>query len=525
MRFILLIFSIFFFFSSSNTHANTASQPETEALNHKNSKPRISERKIAQRRGYGYRPRYRNNYNNQLQQQRLRQQRLQQQRLQRQRMQEQRRLQQARQRKMLEQRRRQQAAMRARQRQIRLQRQRTIEKRRLAQQKRRNELSRLQSQRSNTQQRQESVTQRTSKAPLIEASRLRRLQALRRRVKQQQNKNGHIKNNAALSLASSLKNTKPVSTFQNSKLNSRINTVRSNLNALKANKIRLKGVEKATNNLTKNTKKIAALTANLKRCNGLNCTTCSFHGDTQVLTSDGFVAIRNILPGIHKVWSKSEINSTMNWKPIISKYSNAYRKIVHVTVKDIQTGHKQTIRSNRIHPFFVQIPKSQTLMQLTSIAQKNLVPSSTENRYYEGEIENGYWIDAAHLKPGYRLLNADKSWSKVVNIITEQRSLKAYNLTVSGFHTYFVRSAANDNAKPVWVHNNCNDTVLQTGKNIIKSSTARALGLTRQQARDALHKIKKDNLLRNDHHGKIMSNGDYVDSDTGEIYGNIKDEK
>ena len=36
---------------------------------------------------------------------------------------------------------------------------------------------------------------------------------------------------------------------------------------------------------------------------------------------------------------------------------------------------------------------------------------------------------------------------------TVNEPLLAYNLTVEGFHTYFV--AANEDAAPVWVHNSC----------------------------------------------------------------------
>ena len=41
--------------------------------------------------------------------------------------------------------------------------------------------------------------------------------------------------------------------------------------------------------------------------------------------------------------------------------------------------------------------------------------------------------------------------------------LLAYNLTVEGFHTYFV--AADENAAPIWVHNDCFPDVTFSGLN------------------------------------------------------------
>ena len=51
------------------------------------------------------------------------------------------------------------------------------------------------------------------------------------------------------------------------------------------------------------------------------------------------------------------------------------------------------------------------------------------------------------------MLNDDSSWAEVVSSRTLAQPLRAYNLTVKDFHTYFV--AANKDAAPVWVHNWC----------------------------------------------------------------------
>jgi hypothetical protein len=67
---------------------------------------------------------------------------------------------------------------------------------------------------------------------------------------------------------------------------------------------------------------------------------------------------------------------------------------------------------------------------------------------------------------------------------------------------------------------------LQIGGNTINNQTARALGFSdRREEGRALEALKKDNKLAPSHHGKIMSNGDYVDGHTGEVLGDILDYK
>ncbi len=65
---------------------------------------------------------------------------------------------------------------------------------------------------------------------------------------------------------------------------------------------------------------------------------------------------------------------------------------------------------------------------------------------------------------------------------------------------------------------------LQTGGNTIKPRTATDLGMSRQEASDAMHALKQDNLLPNNYHQtQILNNGDVIDSNTGEYYGNLYD--
>ena len=86
--------------------------------------------------------------------------------------------------------------------------------------------------------------------------------------------------------------------------------------------------------------------------------TCSFHGDTLVLTNTGLKPISNVDEG-DLVWSRDATTGGMAWKPVLAQYVNIYDETVHVTVRDVDTGVEQVIISNRIHPFFVQIPAEQ----------------------------------------------------------------------------------------------------------------------------------------------------------------------
>ena len=167
---------------------------------------------------------------------------------------------------------------------------------------------------------------------------------------------------------------------------------------------------------------------------------CSFHGGTLVLTDTGLLPIRDLRPQM-SVWSRDADSGAMDWKRVEAQYSNPYEETVSVTIRDLEGGAEQTIVSNRIHPYFVQTTRE--------------VMNSSEGHVYAGPLENGHWIDAGNLISGDRLLNVDGSWAEVIGVEIEAKPLTAFNLTVADFHTYFV--AANENAAPVWVHNNCWD--------------------------------------------------------------------
>lgn len=64
---------------------------------------------------------------------------------------------------------------------------------------------------------------------------------------------------------------------------------------------------------------------------------------------------------------------------------------------------------------------------------------------------------------------------------------------------------------------------MQSGGRKLNNSTLRALGLTKEQGRNAIHALKQEKNLPNDFHGKIMGNGDYRHPSTNKWIGNLFD--
>ena len=65
--------------------------------------------------------------------------------------------------------------------------------------------------------------------------------------------------------------------------------------------------------------------------------------------------------------------------------------------------------------------------------------------------------------------------------------------------------------------------VLQSGGHTLTNRTINGLGLTRKQAKNGLEALKDALGLSHDFHGKILSDGSYLDPHTGELLGNIYD--
>jgi RHS repeat-associated protein len=173
---------------------------------------------------------------------------------------------------------------------------------------------------------------------------------------------------------------------------------------------------------------------------------CSFDADTLVLTERELVPIDTIVPLQDRVWSMDQTTGKHAWNTVLGQSVAQYDHIVRVRIKDIATGAEQTITSNRIHPYFAQVPASQDgLSALQSV--------SSEGIAYAGPIARGHWIDASDLRAGYRLQQGDGTWAEVVSVTEEAGDIDAWNLTVAEAHTYFVAETLED--QPVWVHNSC----------------------------------------------------------------------
>ena len=124
-------------------------------------------------------------------------------------------------------------------------------------------------------------------------------------------------------------------------------------------------------------------------------------------------------PGKAAVSGDFSKSYTCSFHPVTTRYGNPYQETVYIEVSD-GIGNSQTLISNRIHPFYSQ----------------------------------GKWIQAGRLKKGDTLLSESGAKQTVQNITLKQQPLKAYNLTVADWHTYFVKGNRAE-TEGVWVHNDC----------------------------------------------------------------------
>ncbi|MBB3197373.1 polymorphic toxin-type HINT domain-containing protein, partial [Roseateles terrae] len=168
---------------------------------------------------------------------------------------------------------------------------------------------------------------------------------------------------------------------------------------------------------------------------------CSFRGDMLVQTSNGFSRIDDIKLG-DWVLSRDERTNALANKRVLAQYSNPYRETVYLGIIN-SSGSTQTIVTNRIHPFFVKLPIGRN------------APPSSEGHNYLGPIPGGAWIDAQNLTVGLVLIGPDGKDQLVDSVQIRTEELRAFNLTVEDFHTYFIK--APDGEEAIWVHNNCFD--------------------------------------------------------------------
>ncbi|MEE9336258.1 MAG: polymorphic toxin-type HINT domain-containing protein [Granulosicoccaceae bacterium] len=183
---------------------------------------------------------------------------------------------------------------------------------------------------------------------------------------------------------------------------------------------------------------------------------CSFEGSTEVLTDEGYLPIRDLNDADTIVLAKDEKTGEQRWKPVLDHYWNHYEKTVYISIEDIETGASQTLVSNTVHPFFAVRETHRSLASLkVAFKPKATTPEPT---VYSGSIPNGAWIQAAELQLGDRLLNADESWSVVTGVRIASKGLRAFNLNVADFDSFYVRGSDSNSSVGVWVHN-CNKNV------------------------------------------------------------------
>ena len=180
---------------------------------------------------------------------------------------------------------------------------------------------------------------------------------------------------------------------------------------------------------------------------------CSFDGSMEVHANRGMVSIRDLQAGIDSVLAKDEETGRIEYKLVTDVYSNIYDRQVLISTVNDATGEKQTVISNEIHPVF-SIP----ITPSTAV--------SSEGHNYGGDIEGGQWIDAANLSIGDKLLNADNGYSTLYDIEIINTRFRAFNLTISDFHTYFVSAPGSSTA--YWVHNSC---LIDGVSNILRNDT------------------------------------------------------
>lgn len=175
------------------------------------------------------------------------------------------------------------------------------------------------------------------------------------------------------------------------------------------------------------TKPYASLSENKVNRDFSQSYTCSFDGNTQVKTLSGYKPIADINRE-EQVFSKDKNSGKTGYKTVLKQYSNLYSETVYLTLAD-ENSHDHTIKSNRIHPFYSE----------------------------------GKWIQAGSLKAGDRLLSESGVTQVVKSIHIQTEVLKAYNLTVADWHSYFVRGA-DGQGEGVWVSNDC-----PTGGHLVNS--------------------------------------------------------
>ena len=128
----------------------------------------------------------------------------------------------------------------------------------------------------------------------------------------------------------------------------------------------------------------------------------------------------------------------MNYQSVLRTINSTDPDTAYLVVAD-QNGKQQTIVSDSKHPYFAQYGTDPT------------PPQPSPGKPYHGDIANAYWVNAANLEAGHKLIDDSGDWQTVVSVRVEPKPLNSYNLEVEHDHTFFIRGLGGDAG--IWVHN------------------------------------------------------------------------
>ena len=152
----------------------------------------------------------------------------------------------------------------------------------------------------------------------------------------------------------------------------------------------------------------------------------------KIKINKNFIAIED------KVWARNEQSGLMNYQSVLRTINSTDPDTAYLVVAD-QNGKQQTIVSDSKHPYFAQYGTDPT------------PPQPSPGKPYHGNIVNAYWVNAANLEAGHKLIDDSGNWQTVVSVRVEPKPLNSYNLEVENDHTFFIRGLGGDAG--IWVHN------------------------------------------------------------------------
>lgn len=405
----------------------------------------------------------------QMEQQRLLQQQRQEQVRQQQQRQEQIRRQQE------QNRQRQQEAARARQQQAEAQRQRQVEQQRQTERQRLSQdRQRLQGQRTQTDPRRAAEQQvRRNQELQLTLQRKRDQQVAEQRARRLQ----ALRDGAARAARTPPTRSQSLTAMAGATAAAKADETRRRLQQAKSTTAKLR--EQRATGLRTTRPSAPTKQSNNKNAPLLNCPngvcstgTCSFHGDTLVLTRRGMVPIKDVREGEDDVWAQNEHTGEESWKRVLDQYFNIYEYIASITVFG-SDGRQMLIRSNLIHPFYILEKSASSELEDNDILQNTIYPyfgelqsaidkQRLERNVLHNAINNwkplGYWKSASQLEAGDILM---EPWGGIAIVATKyiyKETFIAFNLSVEDYSTYFVGN--HHNSPGILVHNDCKKVTL-----------------------------------------------------------------